>query len=139
MSRSWSFGDGATSTSTSPSRTYAAAGTYTVGLTVTDDDGATGTTTRTVTVSAPTTNGIPTALFGSSCTRLSCSFTDRSIDPDGNGTIVAWNWSFADGTTSTTRSPTHVYKAGGTYKVKLTVTDNRGATDPITHSITIAP
>ena len=137
--RSWNFGDGATSTSNSPSRTYAAAGTYTVRLTVTDDDGATGTTTRSVTVTAPTTNRIPTALFGSSCTRLVCKFTDRSTDPDGNGTIVAWSWSFGDGATSTARHPSRTYRAGGTYKVKLTVTDNRGASDPITHTITVTP
>ena len=137
-SRSWNFGDGGTSTSNSPSRTYAAAGTYTVRLTVTDNSGATGTTTRDVTVSAAA-NAIPTALFGSVCTRLSCKFTDRSTDPDGNGTIVAWSWNFGDGTTSTTRHPTRVYKAGGTYKVKLTVTDTGGASDPITHTITITP
>ena len=137
VGRSWTFGDGATSTSNNPSRTYAAAGTYTVGLTVTDDDGATGTITGTVTVTAP--NRVPTALFGSACTQLSCSFTDRSTDPDGNGTIVTWNWTFGDGSSSTLRNPTHVYGLKGKFKVKLTVTDNRGASDPVTHTVTVAP
>jgi PKD repeat protein len=137
VGRSWNFGDGATSTSNNPSRTYAAAGTYTVRLTVTDDDGATGTTTASVTVTAP--NRAPTALFGSACIKLSCTFTDRSTDPDGNNTIVAWSWTFGDGTSSTLRNPTHVYGGKGAFKVKLTVTDNRGASDPVTHTVTVAP
>jgi PKD repeat protein len=137
-SRSWNFGDNTTSTATNPSKSYAAAGTYTVRLTVTDNRGATGITTRTVTVTAPA-NVAPSAFFGSACTRLSCVFTDRSTDPDGNSTIVAWSWAFGDGTSSSTRNPTHVYTAGGTYKPKLTVTDNRGAIGSITHIITIAP
>jgi len=137
VERRWSFGNGSTSSSSSPARTYAAAGTYTVRLTVTDNAGATGTTTRSVTVSASTTNAAPSAYFGSACTRLSCTFTDRS--KDGDGTIVAWNWSFGDGTGSTARNPSHAFKVGGTYKVKLTVTDNSGGADPITHSVIVAP
>jgi hypothetical protein len=85
----------------------------------------------------PAPNVLPSAFFGSACTKLSCSFTDRSKDSDGK--IVAWKWSFADGTGSTTRSPTHPYRAGGTYKVRLTVTDDRGATDAVTHSVSVAP
>ncbi len=85
----------------------------------------------------PAANVLPSAYFGSACTKLSCSFTDRSKDSDG--TIVAWKWGFADGTSSATRNPTHIYRAGGTYKVRLTVTDNRGATGTITHSVTLVP
>jgi hypothetical protein len=85
----------------------------------------------------PAPNVLPLAYFGSACIRLSCSFTDRSKDSDGS--IVAWKWAFADGTSSTSRSPTHLYKAGGTYKVRLTVTDNRGGTGTITHSVSLTP
>ena len=135
--RSWSFGNGSTSTSSSPDRTYAASGTYSVTLTVTDNDGATATTTQSVAVTSTSTNVAPAAYFGSACTQLTCGFTDRSKDSDG--TIVSWSWNFGDGTGSTVRNPSHAFKAGGTYKVKLTVTDNDGATDPITHSVTVAP
>lgn len=91
------------------------------------------------TTPAPTSapNIPPSAFFGSACTKLSCSFTDRSKDSDGN--IVAWRWTFADGTASTARSPIHAYRTGGTYRVRLTVTDNRGATGTVTHSVSVTP
>jgi len=85
----------------------------------------------------PAPNVPPSAYFGSGCTRLSCSFTDRSKDSDGN--IVTWSWSFADGTGSTSRSPTHAYRVAGTYRVRLTVTDNLGATGTIAHSVSVTP
>jgi len=53
VSRSWTFGDGATSTATNPSRTYGAAGTYLVWLTVTDNGGATHSTSQQVSVTGP--------------------------------------------------------------------------------------
>lgn len=49
-----------------------------------------------------------------------------SSDPDG--TIVGYNWDFGDGGSSTAANPNHVYTSAGTYIVKLTVTDNGGAT-----------
>lgn len=85
----------------------------------------------------PASNIAPSAFFGSACTKLSCTFTDRSKDSDGS--IVAWSWSFADGTASTARNPIHAYRAGGSYRVRLTVTDNLGATGTITHSVSVTP
>lgn len=43
-------------------------------------------------------------------------FQDKS-----SGQITHWQWSFGDGVTSTIQSPTHIYTAGGTYFVCLTV------------------
>ena len=137
LARSWTFGNGSTSNSTSPDRTYAAAGTYTVTLTVTDNGGAKATKTQSVTVVASSSNAAPNAYFGSACSKLTCAFSDRSKDSDG--TIVGWTWSFGDGTGSTERNPSHAFKAGGTYKVRLTVKDNDGSTGPITHSVTVSP
>ncbi|QSX79582.1 PKD domain-containing protein [Agrilutibacter solisilvae] len=54
------------------------------------------------------------------------SFTDASTDRDGQ--VVAYQWTFGDGTTSTERSPTHTYPAGGIYTATLKVIDNRGGT-----------
>lgn len=82
-----------------------------------------------------TSNTPPTASFTTSCANLSCTFTDGSTDRDG--TVSAWSWTFGDGGSATTQSPSHVYAAAGTYTVALTVTDNLGATSSTTQSVTV--
>ena len=61
-------------------------------------------------------------------------FTDRST---GGGTITSWEWDFGDGTTSTEQNPTHTYSAAGEYTVTLTVTDDTGASDTASKTITV--
>ena len=63
------------------------------------------------------------------------TFSDQSGDPDG--TIASWSWDFGDGMTSTEQNPTYKYSVGGVYTVKLTVTDDQGATSDATQEITI--
>ncbi|WP_253259321.1 PKD domain-containing protein [Subtercola boreus] len=132
----WSFGDNTTATGpTPPVHTYAAAGTYTVKLTVTDNDGATGVSQTTVTaVAAPPPNVPPTAAFSSTPTNLQVAF-DASDSADSDGTIASYAWTFGDGTNGTGKTVTHTYSAAGTYSVKLTVTDNKGATAVTTGSV----
>ncbi len=48
----------------------------------------------------------------------------KSMD---DGQIVAYAWNFGDGGTGTGVRATHRYQLAGTYKVVLTVTDDRGA------------
>ncbi len=133
-SRSWNFGDGGTSSLQNPSHTYAGAGTYTVALTVTDNQGASGSTSKSVTVSAANQN--PTAAFSASCANLGCAFTDLSSDRDG--TIASRAWNFGDGGTSSLQNPSHSYAAAGTYTVSLTVTDNQGASNATSQSVTVS-
>ncbi|AMM21989.1 hypothetical protein AX769_19865 [Frondihabitans sp. PAMC 28766] len=131
----WTFGDGGTSTSSKPSHTYASAATYTVTLTVTDANGKTGTSSQSVTVSKA--NVPPTASFTETTTGLTLAF-DATGSSDPDGTVASYAWTFGDGTTATGATPSHTFASAGTYAVKLTVTDNQGATGSSTQSLTVA-
>jgi PKD repeat protein len=135
---SWEFGNGATSTAKDPSTTYAAPGSYSATLTVTDAAGATDVMTKSVTASA-VPNIPPTAAFAApNCTiGVACLFTDGSSDADGS--IADRSWTFGNGTTSTASNPSTTYPAVGTYSVSLSVTDNAGATDALSRSVTVSP
>jgi microbial collagenase len=61
---------------------------------------------------------------------MHCEYSDDSIDPQGAGTIAQWSWIFGDESTSNQKNPSHDYAAAGTYTVRLSVTDNRGAASP---------
>ena len=125
----WDFGDGNTGTGLNPVHTYADADTYDVNLVVVDDEGAESapaTTTAVIEDNVPPvadpggpykgTAGDPVKFDGSA-----------SSDPDGS--IVKYDWDFGDGNTAVgaESTTTHTYKASGKYDVKLTVTDEDGA------------
>jgi len=137
-SRAWNFGDGdSVGDVVSPLKLYEASGTYSVTLTVTDVAGQSSSQTQRVTVTAaPAPNQAPVVSFTSSCMRLTCTFTDASTD--GDGAVVGWNWTFGDGGTAVTRNPSHSYATGGTYTVTLTATDDEGATNVATRSVTVS-
>lgn len=132
----WNFGDGATATGVSPTHDYATAGEFTVTLTVTDNDSATGSVAHTVTTTAPPVNLPPVAAFTSSSSGLS-AMLDGTGSSDPDGTIASYSWGFGDGQSATGATPSHPYATSGTYSVSLTVTDNQGATNTVTHDVTV--
>ena len=81
-------------------------------------------------------NVAPVANFSFTTSGLVASFTDSSSDSDG--TIASHSWTFGDGGTSTSASPSHTYAAGGTYSVTETVTDNGGLSNSKTSSVTVS-
>ena len=84
---------------------------------------------------SPPANQPPVASFTFSCTGLACNFTDASTDNDG--TINSRSWNFGDGSSSTATNPSHTYSTGGTYTVTLLVTDDDGATNQTSRSVTV--
>ena len=63
---------------------------------------------------------------------------DSSASSDPDGTIASYAWDFGDGGSSTAANPSYTYTSSGTFHVTLTVTDNRGGTDSVTHDVTVA-
>jgi PKD repeat protein len=59
-----------------------------------------------------------------------------AIDMQAGG-IVAWEWNFGDGTTSTDQNPTYDYGTTGDFTVTLKVTDNGGLTDTFEGNVNI--
>ncbi len=54
---------------------------------------------------------------------------------------TTWSWDFGDGTKSTDKSPVHIYKDGGYYKVKLIGADAKGdtASAVVTAAVSLTP
>jgi len=82
-------------------------------------------------------NTPPVANFTSSCTDLSCTFTDLSSDSDGH--VSGYSWTFGDGGTASSQNATHTYGAGGDFSVTLRVTDNTGDQTSFAKTITVSP
>ncbi|OCW97300.1 S8 family serine peptidase [Alishewanella sp. HH-ZS] len=78
----------------------------------------------------------PVAAFSYSISGLTASFTDLSTDEDSS--IVAWDWSFGDGATSSQQNPSHTFAAAGDYTVSLTVTDDTGLTSTSSQQVSVA-
>ncbi len=136
----WSEGGSQIATGLSPDVSFTV-GSHTVTLEVTDDDGATATDTVTVVVTAPA-NIPPTASFTYSCNGVECTFdgaTGPTASSDPDGTIVSYNWYFGDGKYGSGGTTSHTYPTTGSYSVRLTVTDDDGATDEDTVSVVVTP
>ncbi len=129
----WDFGDGNTSSQTNPTHSYTNGGLYLVCLTIWSND---------------------STCYDTYCDSLyiqgqgqNCSAGFFAI-PDSMGCGVYFNntstqglqydWSFGDGTTSTTQNPYHVYSQPGTYTVCLTAwTQNPWCADTVCSTVTV--
>lgn len=133
----WDFGDGGSAMGATPQpHAYASAGTYDVTLTVTDDRGATDSVTKSVVIGAA--NSAPTAAFSASSSGLVVT-VNGATSTDSDGSITSYEWDFGDGSSATGVTPAaHVYAAPGSYAITLKVTDDDGATDTETRSLTVS-
>ena len=97
-----------------------------VNVHVDDGDGGIASSSVTVRVSVVVENQRPTARAGGEST-------------DADGRIINYKWDFGDETSDEGPNPvqTHVYADNGTFTVRLTVTDNEGATGDATLQVTV--
>lgn len=124
-------------------------GVYVFQLQVSDNSGASATDDVVVTVHAPVPvpNLAPKANAGPDrvITLPFNSLLLMGAGSDPDGTITAYNWSYVSGPSSyNIVSPASVYTSvnglvEGTYRFRLTVTDDRGATDSDTMSVVVNP
>ena len=76
--------------------------------------------------------GATSGFEGSALTLSAATSTDPDI-----GDVLSYQWSFGDGTSSTSASPMHVYSNNGTYTVSLTVTDQKGASNSTSNTVIV--
>ncbi|MCS6937291.1 MAG: PKD domain-containing protein [Candidatus Bipolaricaulota bacterium] len=142
VSYDWDFGDGSTAQGKIVKHTYKKDGIYKVKLTVADDQGATFVVTQDVTVQPkpepPNQPPLVTFTFDPQKPKVNerVSF-DATGSSDADGQIVKYEWDFGDGEKAEGQTTTHIYKSAGRFTVKLTVTDDRGATNSLTRTIEI--
>ena len=63
---------------------------------------------------------------------------NASSSYDEDGSIVGYTWQFGDGSTGTGLTAEHKYADNGTYVVKLTVEDDKGATTSVEKTIIVS-
>ncbi|WP_323676248.1 PKD domain-containing protein [Halorubellus sp. PRR65] len=88
----------------------------------------------------PAPNDPPTATFTVDAATVSVDdpvTVDASDSTDADGSIASYDWTFGDDATASGESATHAYAAVGEYAVTLTVTDDDGATDTATRTVTV--
>jgi len=134
----WDFGDGNTQTIDWPDNQnvkhkYTNSGNYYVTLTITTSDGCEEAKTSLIQI-----GNRPLANFSfetNSCALESVQFTDLS-QLNGGPSITEWSWNFGDPASganniSTTQNPTHEFSVGGTFIVRLMVTNANGCIDSV--------
>jgi PKD repeat protein len=125
---SWvmNYGDGGSDSSSVPSfsHTYTDTGKYHVTLKVTDNYGCTDTAYKVDSMSITD----PSASF-SLADSVACNNSLIKFINNSQGQNLNHAWSFGDGTTSSTTSPSHQYLLEGPYDISLIITDRYGCTD----------
>ena len=124
----WDFGDGSeVSNLPDPIHTFSEPGEYRVTFSVTGDGGCTAVNDSAMITVLPTviasfqSDPPPGGTF--TLPDVPIQFTDLSSH------AISWQWDFGDGGSANEANPVHIYRAPGTYRVRLTATDISGCRD----------
>jgi PKD repeat protein len=136
----WNFGDGTVISQgrTTESHTYLKPGTYQASLTVTDNTGDS--STANLLINVANRNPVARITYTTLTVKAPGSLTfngDTSTDEDG--IIASYSWSVAGSVVASTPNTTINFATEGTYVVSLTVTDDFGATNTSSFSVSVTP
>jgi gliding motility-associated-like protein len=130
----WDFGDGDTSTQDSPSHSYLTASSYFVKLVILTDKGCRDSIIKQVWVIS--TSNYADFTYTDACLGDSAVFKNISVIQ--NDTFQNFLWDFGDATGTIIRfEPKHMYKATGSYLVKLTGLTSKGIKYYASHTINV--
>lgn len=135
---SWDFGDGSTASGQTVVHGFTMAGTYTVTLTVSDADGLTAIDTCTATVANVAPVAVITSNLGTQEGDVMAFSGTSTSDTASDLPLLVYAWNLGDGTTFSGSTVSHAYADEGTYSVSLTTTDDDGASDTATMSVTVS-
>ncbi|HMP21245.1 MAG TPA: PKD domain-containing protein [Ferruginibacter sp.] len=127
----WDLGDGRLSTDKNPSCSYTNAGNYNVTLKVSSSQGCTASIQKQAFIKANGVKAAFTATDISTCTEAKANFTNLST---GNGKL-SYQWHFGDTATSLAKQQAYRYADGGTYAVRLKVTNDFGCSDSVSNTV----
>ena len=134
----WDFGDGTIGSGATPTHAYTRSGVYSVTLVASDGFATSLPARTTVTVS----NAAPTALLTGPASgfKLATLTWNGSASSDANGDALSYRWTFGDGSSATTATPTvtHSFAAVGSYRVTLTVNDGEASSSPVFADVVVA-
>ena len=120
----WDFGNGSTSSNQNPDASYSVPGSYTVTLIVKNASGANAVRMTNYITVFPSPTFSFSANLTLTCAPANIQFTSNA--QPGQGSIVSYNWTFGDGSTSNQANPSHIFTQTGYYNVGLTVTNSAG-------------
>ncbi|MCP4708423.1 MAG: PKD domain-containing protein, partial [Planctomycetes bacterium] len=119
----WDFGDGEKSSGLEVTHEYKRPGRYDVIMQIRDNSTSTTDTHTDTTLVIVNDPPIADAAKDQLVTTSEVQF-DGSASRDNDGSLTAYDWDFGDGYHGRGPTPVHVYQSPGTYKVRLTVTDD---------------
>lgn len=123
---SWTFGDGVTADGTSVKHTYTEAGSYTIVVTASNNDGRFSVSeTADILVTMPPVPAQVIAVSASSTSVDTQTPVEFSANVRGDAPL-AYNWSFGDGSSSSSPRPQHTYMSDGEYAVSLELLNEHG-------------